>query len=148
MVTPARSLFSSSSFLSKQRSGNQDIKQRQPDSKLQVPWDDAGLLVIPGRVPSQLQDLCRKILHDGRHVNRSACPDPLGVVTFPEQKYKILGLKTKSPEQPVDPSNRELQTGSTGSGLGLSLYFAALSTSRHGLARIKIWKCKRVKNGS
>ena len=84
MVTPARSLFSSSSFLNKtMKVMNKRGSVDTPYSQLKVSRDDPGLLVIPGSITSQLQDLCSQVLHDGRHVNGSPCTHPLGVVSFP-----------------------------------------------------------------
>ena len=37
----------------------------------------------------------------------------------------------ETPKEPVDASNRELETGSTGSRLRLRLGFATLATTRH-----------------
>ena len=54
-----------------------------PDSQLQMPGDDARLLIVPGSVTSQLQDLGCKVLHDGRHVDRGTSADTLGVIPFP-----------------------------------------------------------------
>ena len=42
------------------------------DNQLQVTRDDAGLLVVPGRVARQLQDLCRQVLQHRRQEHRSA----------------------------------------------------------------------------
>merc|ERR1719381_383883 len=88
-----------------------------PDSKLQMPWDDARLLVVPSGVASQLQDLSSQVLHYGCHVHWGTSSNPLGVVALPEQS--------------VDPAHRELETCSAGARFGLSLDLAALTTSRH-----------------
>merc|ERR1719237_1456964 len=93
-----------------------------PDSQLEVPWDDARLLVVPGGVTSQLQDLGSQVLHDSRHVDWSAGSNSLRIVAFPEQS--------------VDPAHWELKTCPTGAGLGLSLDLAAFSTSRHRSKRM------------
>merc|ERR1719381_400147 len=87
------------------------------DSNLQMPWDDARLLVVPGSVASQLQDLSSQILHYSCHVHWSTSSNPLGIVALPEQ--------------PVDPAHRELEACSAGARLGLSLHLTALTTSRH-----------------
>jgi hypothetical protein len=42
----------------------ENVRDGIPDGQLQVPGDDARLLIVPGRVPSQLQDLGGQILHD------------------------------------------------------------------------------------
>nr|XP_060638874.1 uncharacterized protein LOC132779185 [Anolis sagrei ordinatus] len=88
------------------------------DGQLQVARDDAGLLVVPGRVSRQFQDLSRQVLQHGRHVDRRPGPDPLGVVALPEET--------------VHAAHGELQPGSGRSGLGLGSSFASLlAASRH-----------------
>ena len=86
MVTPASSLFSSSSFL-KARSRTSSLSgQRggQPDGELKVPGDDPSLLVVPGGVAGQLEDLGGEVLHDGSHVDGGAGAHALGVVALSE----------------------------------------------------------------
>ena len=68
-----------------------------PDGQLKVTRDDSGLLVVPGSVPSQLEDLCSEVLDDSSKVDRGSTSNPGGVVSLPEVA--------------VDPSNRELQAG-------------------------------------
>ena len=58
----------------------------QPDGKLEVPWDDARLLVVPGGVPGGLQDLRGEVLHDSGHVDGSSGADSLGVVALPVER--------------------------------------------------------------
>ena len=88
------------------------------DGQLQVARDDARLLVVPGRVARQLQDLGRQVLQHRRQVHRGAGPDPLRVVPLAEQA--------------VHSAHRELKSGPRGAGLGLGASFAALlTTSRH-----------------
>ena len=87
IVTPARSLFSSSSFLNK----TMQIKNRKqvdhtPDSQLQMSGDNARFLVVPGSVASQLKDLGSQVFHDSCHVYWSPCTHPLGVVAFPDER--------------------------------------------------------------
>merc|ERR1719239_1331243 len=91
-----------------------------PDGKLQVPGDDARLLVVSGSISSQLQNLSSQVFHYCCHVDGSSCPNSLGVVALP-------------PEQSMDPANRKLKPSPTGPGLCLSLDLTTLSTSRHGL---------------
>ena len=55
-----------------------------PDGELEMPGDDAGLLVVPGGVPGELEDLGGEVLHHGGHVDGGAGANPLGVVTFPK----------------------------------------------------------------
>ena len=72
-----------------------------PDGKLQMPRDDPRLLVVPGGVASQLQDLGSQVLHDRGHVDWCTGANPLGVVAFPGIKYlehiksnKIINLRS------------------------------------------------------
>jgi len=81
-----------------------------------MPWDDAGLLVVPGSITSQLQDLSSQVFHDCCHVHWGTSSNPLGIVTLPEQ--------------PVDPAHWKLKSCPAGTGLGLSLDLAAFTTSR------------------
>ena len=88
------------------------------DGQLQVARDDARLLVVPGRVARQLQDLGRQVLQHRRQVHRGPGTDTLGVVTLAEQT--------------VHSAHGELETGPRRASLGLSASFAALfATSRH-----------------
>ena len=57
-----------------------------PDGELEMPGDDAGLLVVPGGVPGQLEDLGGEVLHDSGHVDGGPRAHPLGVVSLPEDK--------------------------------------------------------------
>ena len=93
IVTPASNLFNSSSFLrcnfpeeNKQKKSNKTV----PDGKLQVPGDDARLLVVPRSISGQLQDLCSQVLHHCRHIDGSSCANSLGVVTFPEKSVRCM----------------------------------------------------------
>ena len=88
------------------------------DGQLQVTRDNTGLLVVPGRVARQLQDLGRQVLQHRRQVHWRAGPDPLGVVTLAEQ--------------PVNTAHRGLEPSSRGACLGFGTSLAALFTSpRH-----------------
>ena len=57
-------------------------KLNLPDGQLKVPWDNARLLVVPGSIASQLEDLSSQVLHDSCHVDWSPCTHPLGIVPF------------------------------------------------------------------
>ena len=57
-----------------------------PDGQLEVTGDDPGLLVVPGSVAGQLEDLGRQVLHDGGQVDGGSCTHSLGVITLPKQK--------------------------------------------------------------
>ncbi|KAA8577960.1 hypothetical protein FQN60_005397, partial [Etheostoma spectabile] len=81
------------------------------DRQLQVAGDDPGLLVVPGGVSGQLQDLSGQVLQHRRQVHGGSGTDPLGVVALPQE--------------PVDTADRELETGPGGPGLGLSSGFAS-----------------------
>jgi hypothetical protein len=87
------------------------------DGQLEVAGDDPGLLVVPGGVASQLQDLSGQVLHDGGHVDRGASTHTLSIVTLPQKT--------------VDTTDRELKSSAAGPGLCLSLHLASLATARH-----------------
>uniref|UniRef100_A0AAA9RXV7 Histone H2A n=1 Tax=Bos taurus TaxID=9913 RepID=A0AAA9RXV7_BOVIN len=88
------------------------------DGQLQVTRDDARLLVVPGRVARQLQDLGRQVLQHRRQVHRGPGPDPLGVVTLAEKA--------------VHSTHGELESCPRRASLGLGASLAALfATSRH-----------------
>ena len=71
-----------------------------PDGQLKVARDDPGLLVVPGSVPSQLEDLGSEVLQDSREVDGSSTSNPLAVVPLAKK--------------PVDPSNWEQKSSSLG----------------------------------
>ncbi|KAK0154520.1 Histone H2A [Merluccius polli] len=75
------------------------------DGQLQVAGDDAGLLVVAGGVPGQLQDLSGQVLQHRRQVHGSSGADALSVVTLAEES--------------VDAAHGELEPGAGGAGLGL-----------------------------
>ena len=75
------------------------------DGELQVAGDDTGLLVVPGGVSSQLQDLSGQVLQHSGQVHRGSGPDTVGVVTLPQM--------------PVDTADWELKPGPGGAGLSL-----------------------------
>ena len=52
---------------------------------LEVAGDDPGLLVVPGGVAGELEDLGGEVLHDGGQVDRGSSADPLGVVSLAEK---------------------------------------------------------------
>ena len=88
-----------------------------PDGELDVPWDDPGLLVVPGGVSGQLEDLGGEVLKDGGEVDWGARSDSGGVLS---------GLQI-----PADPSDGELESSLRGLGDGL-LGALSLSSSRRG----------------
>ena len=54
-----------------------------------MPRNDSGLLVVPGGIPRQLEDLSSEILHYGRQVDRGSGTDSLGVVALSEKSTEI-----------------------------------------------------------
>ena len=82
------------------------------DGQLQVARDDAGLLIVPGRVARQLQDLGRQVLQHRRQVHRGPSTDPLGVVPLAEQ--------------PVHSAYRELEPGARRASFSLGTSFPSL----------------------
>lgn len=103
--------------------GNGDTGQKLvqllvvPDGQLEVTGDDPGLLVVPGSIAGQLKDLSCEVLHDGGHVHGSSGTDALSIVSLPQET--------------VDTSHGELESGPAGPGLCLSLDLSTLSASRH-----------------
>lgn len=55
------------------------------DGKLQMSWDDTGLLVVTGSVASQLENFGRKVLQDGSKIDGGTSTHSLGVVAFSEE---------------------------------------------------------------
>ncbi len=76
------------------------------DGQLQVAGDDPGLLVVPGGVAGQLQDLGGQVLQHGGQVDGGAGAHALGVVSLAQE--------------PVDSPHGELEAGAVGAGLGLA----------------------------
>ena len=50
-----------------------------------MPGNDPGLLVVPGSVAGELEDLGGEILHHGGQVDRGSGSHSLGVVTLAEK---------------------------------------------------------------
>ena len=71
-----------------------------PDGELEVTRNDPLLLVVPGSVPSQLDDLGSKVLHNSSEVDGGTRSNPLRVVA--------------SAEVTMDPSNWELEASPGG----------------------------------
>ena len=67
-----------------------------PDGELEVTGDDPHLLVVPGSVPSQLEDLGSEVLHDSSQVDGSSTSNTLGELSFLQMA--------------VNPSNWELKS--------------------------------------
>ena len=87
------------------------------DGKLQMSWDNSGLLVITSSIASQLEDLSSEVLEDGSQVDRSTSPHSLSIVSFSEES--------------VDSAHRELESSPAGTALCLSLRLTAFAASRH-----------------
>ena len=85
------------------------------DGKLKVTRDDPGLLVVPGSVSGELEDLGSEVLHDGGEVDGTSTSNKLGVLA--------LAKKT------VNPSDGERQSCTFGTGLWLSSDFATFASS-------------------
>ena len=85
------------------------------DGQLQVARDDAGLLVVPGRISRQLQDLGCQVLQHRCQIHRCAGPDTLGLVALPEQAVHAAHGK-------LEPSTRR-------ASLGFSASLATLFTT-------------------
>ena len=69
------------------------MKVVTPDGQLEVSGDDARLLVVPGSVTSQLQDLGSQVLHDCCHVDWSTSTNSLGIVALPTHAVEIVHIK-------------------------------------------------------
>ena len=54
------------------------------DGKGDVPRDDATLLVVPGSVSGELEDLSAQVIQDGGEVDASSNSGPLGVSALPQ----------------------------------------------------------------
>lgn len=87
------------------------------DGELQVTWDDPCLLVVTGSVSCQLENLSGEVLHDGGQVDWGTGTDTLSIVSFPQE--------------PVDTTNRELESSTGAPGLGLALCLSSFTTARH-----------------
>ena len=80
-----------------------------PNGQLEVTRDDPGLLVVPGGVAGELEDLGGQVLHDGGEVDGGSGAHPLCVVALAEH--------------PVDAANRELEAGTGRARLRLGLQY-------------------------
>ena len=88
-----------------------------PDGELKVTRVDPGLLVVPGGVAGELEDLSGEVLHDGSEVDGSSSANMVGVVSFAKET--------------MDPADGELKASAAGTGFGLGPDFSADSSSRH-----------------
>ena len=88
-----------------------------PDSELKVTRVDPGLLVVPGGVAGELEDLRGEVLHDSSEVDGSSSTNKSGVVSFAKET--------------MDPANGELKASAARTGFGLGPDFSADSSPRH-----------------
>ena len=86
-----------------------------PDGQLKVTRDDPGLLVVPGSVAGELEDLGSEVLHDGAEVDRGSSTNKLGVVSFAKKT--------------VNPTDGEREAGAFGTGLRLCPDFSTVASS-------------------
>ena len=100
------------------------------DGKLKMSWDDSGLLVIPGGVASELENLSCQVFHNSSQVNGSSSSYTFGIVAFTEKS--------------VDTTNGELKTSPGATGLRFSLNLSALASSRH--SSVFFGACSLTKN--
>lgn len=84
------------------------------DGKLEVTRDDTGLLVVTGRVTSQLENFSSQVLQNGSEVHGGAGTDTLSVVALAEQT--------------VDTADGEGQAGLGRTAEKLNVSKASLST--------------------
>ena len=70
-------------------------------------WDDPGLLVVPGGIAGELEDLGGQVFHHGGEVDRGTGAHPLCIVALTEH--------------PVDAAHRELEAGAGRARLRLGL---------------------------
>ena len=87
------------------------------DGELEMSGDDSRLLVVPGGVTGQLEDLSGEVLKDGSQVDGGAGTNSLGVVSLAKES--------------VDTTDGELKPRTAGTALCLSLRLASLSAARH-----------------
>lgn len=87
------------------------------DGQLQVTGDDSGLFVVASGVSCQLEDFGGQVFHYRSEIDGGTGTDALGVVTLPEQT--------------VDATDWELQSGAARAGLCLSLNLSSFATARH-----------------
>ena len=90
------------------------------DGEGDVPRDDAGLLVVPGGVSGELEDLSAEVLEDGGEVDASADSGPLGVSALPQV--------------PADTGDGELKSSLGRRANALSGSAASLSLSSDSLS--------------
>lgn len=103
-----------------------------PDCQLQVTGNDAGFLVVSGRVTGQLEYFGGQVFHHGGQVNGRTGSHAFRVVSLPQES--------------VDTADGKLKSGTAGARLRLSLDLTALSASGHDDAvysRENVCLCRR-----
>ena len=96
------------------------------DGEGEVARDDAGLLVVAGGVPGELEDLGAEVLEDGREVDGGAGAHAGGVLALAEV--------------PADATHGELQPGLGGRAGALLGAAASLSFSGHDWLVLVAWE--------
>ena len=66
------------------------------DSKLDVSWDNSGLLVVTGGVTGKLKDLSSQVLKDGSEVHRGTSTDTGSVLTLLQESTDSSDRELKS----------------------------------------------------
>ena len=87
------------------------------DSQLDVTGGDARAFVVTGGVTGQLKNLSCQVFHDSSQVDGGTSTNTLSIVSLAEKT--------------MDTTNGELESGTAGSALCLSLDFSSFTTSRH-----------------
>ena len=66
------------------------------DSKLDVSWDDSGLLVVTGGVTSKLKDLSSQVLKDGSKVHWGTSSNAGSVLSLLQESTNSSNRELKS----------------------------------------------------
>jgi hypothetical protein len=101
------------------------------DGKSNVARDDAALLVVPGSVSGELEDLSAEVLKDGGEVDPGSDSSPLGVSSLPQV--------------PADTGDGELKSGLRGRTDALSASAASLSLASDSNSFTFTFSCIDVK---
>jgi len=100
--------------------GNGDVAEQLvqflviADGELEMTGDDTRLLVVAGGIAGQLEDFGRQVFENGSEIDGSASTDALSVVALPEQS--------------MDTTDRECETGLGRSRLRAGLGCAGLAS--------------------
>lgn len=85
------------------------------NGKLEMSGDDSGLFVVSCGIACQLEDLSSQILQDCGEVDWCTGSHSLGIVSLSQET--------------MDTTDGELEPGTAGSSLALSLHFSAFASS-------------------